>query len=60
MCEFCENRKALIDTRGNEKRDTFLYVKKFLGKYYIDYTGIGAQKNMAEIKYCPICGERLE
>lgn len=59
MCDFCEKGKPLIDTRGNENRDTFLYVKKFLGKWYIDYTGIGAQKSMAEISYCPLCGRKL-
>lgn len=59
MCDFCENGKPLIDTRENEKRDTFLYVKKFLGKWYIDYTGIGSRKNMAEIFFCPMCGRKL-
>lgn len=61
MCEFCNFEKknigkGLLDSQG---RESYLRVTKFMGKFFLRYTGTHSKNNEAIINYCPMCGRKL-
>lgn len=61
MCEFCDFKnkndgKRFLDTRG---RESYLLIRKFMGKFLLLYGAADAQNNDAIINYCPLCGRKL-
>lgn len=58
MCEYCENGKALVVGKTNDKGIAIKYPRKLIA-YGYDVHGMGNNGLSVNINYCPICGRKL-
>lgn len=59
MCEYCQHGKPLTIGSTNDKGITIIY-PNFLEAYGYDINGADSNGLLVRIKYCPMCGMKIE
>ena len=64
-CEFCRKPYKSIDSGKDGKEKSILYMGgnspyAQLSKQYLHYMDVAGRMDLFEVKFCPMCGRRLE
>lgn len=59
MCEYCEKGKVLVNGKTSDYGIALQYPNQLIA-YGYDIHGFGSNGLQVKIKYCPMCGKKLQ